>query len=77
MAAIHNHLEIANMLLQSGADLMCRDKEMSTPLHLAATEGNIDLVQMLFEAGAQTKEAWVTLAEVCLRPFLYGNAAHH
>lgn len=64
MAAIHNNLDIAQMLLQAGADLMSRDKEFSTPLHLAAAEGNIDLVQALFDAGAQTKEAWVTLAEV-------------
>ena len=52
------------MLLDAGANLMCRDKELSTPLHHAASEGNMDLVMMLFEAGARTKEAWVTLTEV-------------
>ena len=64
-AALHNHMEIAQMLLNAGADLMCRDKEMSTALHHAASEGNLDLVNMLFEAAARTKEAWVTLSEVC------------
>ena len=53
------------MLLNAGADLMCRDKEMSTALHHAASVGNLDLINMLFEAAARTKEAWVTLSEVC------------
>ena len=52
------------MLIDAGADVMCIDKERSTPLHHACMEGNIDMVQLLFDAGARSKESWVKINEV-------------
>ncbi|CAL1538525.1 unnamed protein product, partial [Lymnaea stagnalis] len=63
-AAIHNHVEIARMLIEAGASLMCRDKELCTPLHHAASEGNLALVQLLLDAGANSQEGWITLTEM-------------
>ncbi|XP_059143881.1 transient receptor potential cation channel subfamily A member 1 homolog isoform X2 [Physella acuta] len=63
-AALHKHLDIARMLIDAGAHLMCRDKEQSTPLHHAAAEGNIDLVRLLLEAGAKSPEGWITVTEM-------------
>ncbi|XP_050405831.1 transient receptor potential cation channel subfamily A member 1 homolog [Patella vulgata] len=64
LVAIHNQVEIARMLIESGANLRCCDKEQSTPLHHACSEGNIEIVKMLFEAGAKTPEGWVMISNM-------------
>ena len=63
MAASHNQAEIVKMLIDSGANLRCKDEEDSTPLHAAAAEGNLKIVRMLFEAGARL-DGWVTIQSV-------------
>ena len=64
MAAIHNQVEIATMLIEAGAELRVKDEEQCTPLHYACAEGNMDLVNALFEAGAKAADAWVTISDV-------------
>ena len=64
MAASHNQVEIAHMLIDAGANLRCIDNEQSTPLHHACSEGNVELVQSFFEAGAKSPEAWVMISNV-------------
>lgn len=54
------------MLIEAGANFMCRDKELCMPLHHAAMEGNLDLVRMLFEAAARNRDAW-TASEVSVK----------
>jgi hypothetical protein len=46
------HVEIARLLLDSGADATLADDEMFTPLHCAAQSGHLDLVKLLLETGA-------------------------
>lgn len=63
MAATHNCVEIARMLIEAGAQLRCKDNEDLTPLHCAAMEGNIEIVQLLFQAGAK-QDGWVTISNM-------------
>ncbi|KAK7502989.1 hypothetical protein BaRGS_00005615 [Batillaria attramentaria] len=64
MAAIHNQVETARMLIAAGAKLRSVDHEQSTPLHHACAEGNVELVRSLFDAGAKTPEAWVMISSM-------------
>ncbi|XP_076445109.1 uncharacterized protein LOC143283010 [Babylonia areolata] len=77
MAAIHNQLEIACMLIEAGANLRSIDNEQSTPLHYACTEGNVELVQTLFEAGAKTPEAWVMISNMVTDQDIEGSSCLH
>ena len=63
------------MLIAAGANLRCIDNEQSTPLHHACAEGNVELVNALFDAGAKTPEAWVMISNVsgCF-DFILGTA---
>ncbi|XP_048765661.1 transient receptor potential cation channel subfamily A member 1 homolog isoform X2 [Ostrea edulis] len=63
MAATHNHVEIARLLIDSGAQLRCKDNEDLTPLHCAGSEGNIEIVQLMFQAGAK-QDGWVTISNM-------------
>ena len=40
-------LEICQLLINSGADVMCCDKEGNTPLHWAARAGHSDVIRLL------------------------------
>jgi ankyrin repeat protein len=52
-AAAAKELEIARLLIASGADVNARQAEMGfTPLHEAAGNGNVEFVQLLIEKGA-------------------------
>ncbi|KAI5801200.1 ankyrin repeat-containing domain protein [Geopyxis carbonaria] len=54
MAATAGHYAVAANLLKSGADPTIGDRASSdTPLHDAAFEGNVDIVQLLLDAGAE------------------------
>jgi len=63
LAATHDNKECCRHLIQKGAELRCADDENSTPLHMAATEGNVDVVQMLFDE-AEKRDGWVTIQNV-------------
>ena len=54
-AVAANHIMIAKMLLEAGADVNVKQKNGATPLHSAAHNGNIDLLIVLLEAGAETQ----------------------
>jgi len=49
--------EIAQILIDSGLDVNCCDKEQNTPLHLAAEKGRSELCQLLIDNGANVN-AW-------------------
>jgi ankyrin repeat protein len=52
-AAAAKEVEIARLLIASGADVNARQAEMGfTPLHEAASNGNIELATLLIEKGA-------------------------
>ena len=63
MAATHNQVEVCQLLIDFGCELRCKDNEDITPLHCAAGEGNIKIVQLLFEAAAKA-DGWVTISNV-------------
>ncbi|KAL8579599.1 hypothetical protein ACOMHN_025552 [Nucella lapillus] len=77
MAALHNQVEIAHMLIGAGATLRCIDNEQSTPLHHACAEGNVELVRALFDAGAKTPEAWVKISNMVTDQDLEGSTCLH
>lgn len=75
MAATHNCVEIARMLIEAGTQLRCKDNEELTPLHCAAMEGNIEIVQLLFQAGAK-QDGWVTISNVSMADYLVSSLNH-
>ena len=50
LAVITNQPDIVNKLVMSGANPHIRDRNGNTPLHLAATQGNIDCVKELIKS---------------------------
>ncbi|XP_076357640.1 transient receptor potential cation channel subfamily A member 1 homolog isoform X2 [Tachypleus tridentatus] len=53
-AAIYGNTEIANLLLDAGAEMEVFDEDLSTPLHKAAMEGHLAIVK-LFLSTAESK----------------------
>ena len=49
---IDNSIDMAELLLEYGADLNSRDIEGWTPLHAAAATGNVHLISILVDSGA-------------------------
>ena len=52
LASGEGHVEVAQFLVDRGADMAARDKHRSTPLHLASERGHMELAQFLVERGA-------------------------
>ena len=51
-AVLGNHIEAANLLIASGANVNCRTNQQLTPLHIAAQNDQDILLTALIEAGA-------------------------
>lgn len=49
LAATYDHLHIAEVLLDEGADPQCVSNDRTTPLHEACLEGNTGIVTVLLE----------------------------
>nr|XP_018670871.1 transient receptor potential cation channel subfamily A member 1 homolog [Ciona intestinalis] len=49
IAAIYGHVDIARSLIDSGANIRCRDGDDGTPLQFAAAEGNLQIVKLILE----------------------------
>ena len=45
------HLEVVKFLVDSGAEIDCKDKKAYTPLHAAASSGMSSTVQYLLSLG--------------------------
>ncbi len=52
LAAIHGHVDIAELLLRAGADVDCGDSDESTPLHNAGLNRHPEMLAFLLENGA-------------------------
>jgi ankyrin repeat protein len=48
-------VDITRLLLERGADVNARRKDMTTPLHLAAFKGRLEIAQLLLDHGANAK----------------------
>ena len=59
-AAYNGHVEIANLLLQNGAELNARRDNGDTPLHDAADKGHVEITRLLLQNGAEvnSKSKW-------------------
>jgi ankyrin repeat protein len=72
-AARHGHLEIAQYLLENGADIEARSYEGNTPLLFAAWEGQLEMIQFLIKKGADINSTndmnWNALMQACLQGF--------
>ena len=57
LATLYGRAEVANLLIESGADVNARNRDMNTALHAAAFLGHPKIFKRLIEAGAdpQTK----------------------
>lgn len=53
-AAAGDHTDIAELLIECGADVNVKQSAGVTPLHSAAQNGNIDMLILLLESGADT-----------------------
>ena len=56
LAAQHNHLEVARVLLFHNASLVERDQDGNTPLHLAVQRNALEVLVFLLESGALLME---------------------
>lgn len=56
LAATHNHTGSCSLLIEKGAKLLCKNKDKKTPLHMAASQGGIDVIEKLFERAKRTNE---------------------
>ena len=48
-AVTHSDAKVVKALLDAGADLRAKGRVKKTPIHLACTEGNIDVMRVLLE----------------------------
>ena len=51
--AARGHKNVAELLLDNGADVNAKDKHGNTPLHKATLRGNKDIVELLRKHGAK------------------------
>lgn len=55
--SLPGHLEVVKLLVSRSADAMCKDKRGYTPLHAAASNGQIEVVKYLLRLGAEVRGA--------------------
>ena len=48
----HTITDVVQVLIEHGADVTAQDNNLSTPLHLASSEGNAEIARVLIENGA-------------------------
>ena len=53
LAVGQNHKELAEYLLDAGADVNALTKDKLTPLHMAAQNGNLEIVKLLIDRKAK------------------------
>ena len=71
-AVTFSKIDKANVLIFSGADLSIKNNDGSTPLHVAAFFGRVEIVQMLLDAKAdkETVNSYgQTARQIVLSPF--------
>ena len=66
-AVTYNHTKIVKLLLKKGAKVQVADEELITPLHIAAMEGNIEIVKILINRVPDGQRQ-----QVCMTLFLDG-----
>jgi ankyrin repeat protein len=54
-AAMYGSLDMANFLLENGADVNLAARGGWTPLQIATSKGHFDMVELLLSAGADSR----------------------
>ena len=62
-AAEYGNIEIAQLLIEAGADVQHRDFDKATALHHAAVGGFVDIVKLLLENGADINLSLIHISE--------------
>jgi len=57
VASLHDHIDIAQLLIQRGADFNQPDDIGETPLHLAAKCGHEDIAELIIQGGADVNRS--------------------
>jgi len=53
---MHSHIDIAKYLIDAGATLDIKDKNMETPFYKASKRGYLDLCRLFIQKGANINE---------------------
>ena len=70
-AALGGHAEVAQLLVDAGADLEALNNEGDRPLHLGAGAGNLVCLKLLLQVG---KNSWLFFQELYPRQELHWTA---
>jgi ankyrin len=68
---------VTQLLLDHCVDVNTRRKDHQTPLHLASYLGNIDIVRLLLDHGADLEAAWGNMGMKPLHQVSYGEYRSH
>lgn len=55
LSSFEGHLEVVALLINHGAEVTCKDKKGYTPLHAAASNGQINIVKHLLNLGVEVR----------------------
>jgi ankyrin repeat protein len=66
-------VRVAKLLLERGVDVNARRKDHQMPLHVASYYGNLEIVRLLLEHGADIEAAWGDKGEKPLHQVTYGK----
>ncbi|KAL1712198.1 hypothetical protein EV715DRAFT_214140 [Schizophyllum commune] len=56
LAALNQNLDVVNLLLERGAHIAARTKQLDTPLTLAASDGRENVIRLLLDKGADIED---------------------
>jgi ankyrin repeat protein len=66
-------VRVAKLLLERGVDVNTQRKDHQTPLHFASYHGNVEIVRLLLDHGADLEAAWGDKGEKPLHQVSYGK----
>jgi ankyrin repeat protein len=66
-------VRVAKLLLERGVDVNARRKDHQMPLHVASYYGNLEIVRLLLDHGADIEAAWGDMGEKPLHQVTYGK----
>ena len=70
LAAETNSIDIARLLIDSGADIEAKDNDGLTPMHWAAETNSLDVVRLLIDRGANNDDSITLPVESAVLPTL-------
>ena len=70
LAAETNSIDIARLLIDSGADIEAKDNDGLTPMHLAVETNSLDVVRLLIDRGANNDDSITLPVESAVLPTL-------